>query len=104
LKENFPEDLEPVKPNLDRQHEIIDAAEALDEPTISDLTKQIEDAAREEAEVDVSDCCHSEDVKSIQPPCRSSVQSSPDDPYYVCGSCGQKCEIETFSRSELEDE
>jgi len=54
-------------------------------------------------EVDVSDCCHSEDVKSIQPPCRSSVQSSPDDPYYVCGSCGQKCEIETLSRSELDE-
>jgi len=54
-------------------------------------------------EVDVSDCCHSEDVKSIQPPLRSSVQSSPDDPYYVCGSCGQKCEIETLSRSELDE-
>ena len=55
-------------------------------------------------EVDISDCCHSEDVKSIQPPCRSSVQSSPDDPYYVCGSCEQKCEIETITRKELNND
>lgn len=55
-------------------------------------------------EVDISDCCHSEDVETVQPPLRSSVQSSPDDPYYVCGSCEQKCELITIKRSELEGE
>jgi len=130
---------------LERQHEIIDAAEELpdlefekilgnalklaeaDDLEESDITKDIptedlpdadfkgktaaevfDDSKFEnneaDEEVDASDCCHSEDVKSVQPPLRSSVQDSPDDPYYVCGSCEQKCEIETWKRSELEDE
>jgi hypothetical protein len=54
-------------------------------------------------EVDASDCCKREDPKCVQPPLRSSVQSSPDDPYYVCNYCGDKCEIITIKRSELED-
>ena len=56
-----------------------------------------------EEEVDVSDCCKREDPKCIQPPLRSSVQDSPDDPYYVCGYCGDKCELITIKRSEPED-
>jgi len=76
----------------------------IEDDDIAFVDKWIEEKKREREEVDVSDCCHSEDVKSIQPPLRSSVQSSPDDPYYVCGSCEQKCELETWKRSELEDE
>ena len=125
LKENFPEDLEPVKPNLDRQHEINDrdihalaAAEELPDLELeeSDLTKDIptEDllpampslcefkGKAEDEAVDVSDCCHSEDLIPVTPPLRSSVQSSPDDPYFVCGKCRYKCELITIKRSELE--
>jgi len=69
---------------------------------VNEFNKIHEEMEKEE-EVDVSDCCHSEDVKSVQPPCRSSVQSSPDDPYYICGSCEQKCEIETWTRKDLEE-
>lgn len=120
LKENFPEDLEPVKSNLnDRDIHALAAAEE------SDLTKDIpteelpEDLKGKSAaevfddskfenneadeEVDASDCCKREDPKCVQPPLRSSVQSSPDDPYYVCGYCGDVCELITIKRSELED-
>lgn len=114
IKENFPEDLEPVKSNLnDRDIHALAAAEE------SDLTKDIptedlpdfkgksaaevfDDSKFENNGVDVSDCCHSEDVETVQPPLKSSVQSSPDDPFYVCNYCGDKCELITIKRSELE--
>lgn len=95
------------KAELDRQHEIIDAAEAADLPTIADLTAKKEKLDAElknacEEEVDVSDCCH-KDYECYQPPLRSIVQDSPDDPYCVCVACGQKCEIVTLTKKELED-
>jgi len=111
LKKNFPEDLEPVKPNLEESDLTKDIpTEDLPDADLKGKTAaEVFDDSKfenneEDEEVDVSDCCHSEDVKSVQPPLRSIVQDSPDDPYYVCGSCEQKCEIETWKRSELEDE
>jgi len=101
------------KESLEHQRNM---ASVIKESEESDLTKDIpteellpampslcEVKGAAEEEVDVSDCCHSEDVQTVQPPLRSSVQSSPDDPYYVCGYCGDKCEIVTIKRSELED-
>lgn len=76
----------------------------IDDDDIALVDKWIEERKQEREEIDVSDCCHCEDVESVQPPCRSSVQSSPDDPYYVCGSCNRKCELVTITRKELEND